>query len=115
VFNLPDIHVKSSIHLHKKNVSTRNHPKQKKKKGSALWLQLAFKCKQPAFYANYIRKNWHSGKIKVQMREDKFKLQIFPQSKKIFLDCKMVKISIFPLGKNFKRYDSIMQSSGHKN
>jgi hypothetical protein len=37
---------------------------------------LAFKCKQPAFYANDIRKNWHSGRLK--LGEGKFKLQIFP-------------------------------------
>lgn len=36
----------------------------RKGKGSALWLQLAFKCKQPAFHANDIRKNWHSGRLK---------------------------------------------------
>lgn len=92
-------------------IKKTSHPQSKDKESSGegkkgsdqpfFRLQLAFKCKQPAFYANDIRKNWHSGRLKsdgkylncrfhFSLRRERFK-SFHPGTK-------MVKISIFMLG-----------------
>lgn len=64
------------LHLHKEKDIVAEESKdremagkrgEREAKGSALWLQLAFECKQPAFHANDIRKNWHSGRLKSEV------------------------------------------------
>lgn len=106
MFGMPCRKSKKASHLHKKDIAPtikgQRVERGKAKRDQPFFrLQLAFKCKQPAFYANDIRKNWHSGRLKSDGKylNCRFHFSLCRECLKSFHPgTKMVKISIFMLG-----------------
>lgn len=102
VFNLFLFHpcgrAKRACHLHKKDISPQSEDKERSKEKREI-SPFSSKCKQHAFYANDIRKNWHSGRLKSSEINLNCRFSSGGCWLRIFLFLKMVKISIFMLKK----------------